>query len=110
MIRVDQPGAGFYRIKFRRHGHPVGIHIWFGAPHDPITGEELDRSPRWQALANDREIDLDRVWPSCASDPITEAEYQRLTALQTWGEENAPTGPQANPNRQVDLMTAPMPF
>lgn len=109
-VRVDQPVAGFYRTRLRSGAHPVGIRIWFGPPHDPDTGEEMDRSHRWQAHANGHYIEFDRVWPGCAGDPIDQAEYDYLSSLQAWGEQHAPSGPQANPHKPIDLLTAPLPF
>jgi hypothetical protein len=106
----DVPEAGFYRMRMRSGSVFVGIRIWFGPPHDPIDGTELDRSHRWQALANEREIDLTRVWPKCAADPIDAAEYAHLTRLQAWGEAHAPDSPQADPNKRIDFLTAPLPF
>lgn len=106
----DEPVAGFYRFRFRRGAHPVGIRIWFGPPHDPETGEEMDRSHRWQAEANGEYVELDRVWPRCAREPIDQGEHDHLVSLQRWGEENVPEGPQANPHKAVDLLTAPLPF
>lgn len=106
----DAPTAGFYRMRLVTGGVFVGVRIWFGAPHDPVTGEEMDRSHRWQAQANDRPIDLDRVWPKCADMPVTEAEYRYLASLQGWGERNAPDSPYANPKRRIDPLRAPTPF
>lgn len=108
----DTPTAGHYRMALVRGGHPVGICIWHGPPHDPVTGELLDRSHRWQATANGAPIDLERVWPRCAHEPIGQAEHDHLVRLQRWGERHAPDGPQANPTRRIDLLDAatPMPF
>ncbi|HEX7856219.1 MAG TPA: hypothetical protein VF503_21290 [Sphingobium sp.] len=107
---VTTPTAGFYKMKLRSGGHPVGIKVWFGAPLDPVTGEELDRGHRWQALANDRAIDLDRVWPRAGHEPIDAAEYRYLADLQSWAEKNAPDSPQANPHRRIDPLTSLVPF
>lgn len=106
----DLPIAGYYRTQLRSGAVFVGIRIWHGPPLDPVTREELDRSWRWNALANDRDIDLDRVWPKCADSPIDAAEYAYLTSLEAWGREHAPNSPQANPNQPINLMTAPPPF
>lgn len=106
----DVPIAGFFKMRLRSGGVFVGVKIWMGPPLDPFDGTELDRSHRWNALANGRPIDLERAWPKCAGDPIDAAEYAYLTQLQAWGEENAPNSPQANPNKPVDLLTAPLPF
>jgi hypothetical protein len=109
-FRVEEPTTGFYRFRMVRGGHPVGIHIWFGPPHDPDTGEEMDRGHRWQATMNNKLIDLDRVWPNCGREPITQAEHDHLCALQAWAIKNAPDAPQADPRRPIDLLTAPMPL
>jgi hypothetical protein len=101
------PVAGFYRTRLRSGAHPVGIKIWYGPPLDPDTGEEMDRGYRWQAYCNDSYIELDRVWPNCGGDPIDQTEYAYLCDVQRWGEQNASSGPQANPYRPVNLLTAP---
>ena len=102
--------AGYYRTKLVSGGVQVGIHIWHGPPHDPDTGEVMDRSHRWQAHCNGRYIDIDRVWPGCGGDPIDKAEYEYLSKLQDWGEANAPESSFAKPFKPVDLLTAPLPF
>ncbi len=106
----DQPIAGYYRMRLRSGAAFCGIRIWHGAPLDPVTGEELDRSPRWQAQANGVAIDLERVWPKCAADPVDEAEYHYLASVQSWAKQNAPDSPQANPMRRINPLTAPTPF
>lgn len=105
-----EPVEGYYRTKLVSGGLFVGIFIWYGPPFDPVSGEEMDRSHRWQAHCNGQYIDIDRVWPGCGGDPIDRAEYCHLTSLQDWGREHAPKSPQANPFKPVDLLTAPMPF
>ena len=49
---VETPQAGWYAFRLVAGGHKVAVRIWFGAPHDPVTGEEMDRHWRWQATAN----------------------------------------------------------
>lgn len=107
---ADQPIEGYYRMKLRRGAHPVGVRVWYGAPLDPVTREELDRGHRWQATINNRDIDLDRVWPLCAGARIDRAEHDYLAGLQDWAEDNAPESPQANPFKKIDPLTAPLPF
>ncbi len=111
-IDVSTPVAGFYRCKLVSGGVRGGVRIWFGQPLDPVTGEELDRSLRWQALFDGEPVDLDRVWPGCAGDPITEDEYHRYVARARWARENAPDSAYASPRRKVDLLSAktPLPF
>jgi hypothetical protein len=109
---VEAPTAGWYRYRLVAGGHPVAIRIWFGAPLDPVTGEELDRSHRWQATANGEAVDLDRVWPACGREPINATESAYLTGLAAWAQEHAPDSPQANPRKRIDLLNAdtPLPF
>lgn len=106
----DQPVAGFYRMRLVSGGVFVGIRIWHGRPLDPVTGEELDRSLRWQAQANGEMIDLARVWPQCARDPIDAREYAYLIQQQRWGERQAPDSPQADPTRRADPLSSPILF
>lgn len=106
----DTPVEGFYRFRLRSGAVPVAVKIWWGQPLDPIDGSVLDRSLRWNATANGKLIDLSRVWPRCAGDPIDEAEAAYLATLQAWGEANAPNSPQANPDKPVDFLTCPLPF
>lgn len=107
---VDTPVEGYYRMRLRRGAHAVGIRIWNGPPLDPDTGEEMDRSWRWQATCNGRPIELERVWPQCMAEPISKEKHDRLAALQAWGEQRAPDSPQANPRKPIDHLTSPLPF
>lgn len=109
---VSEPVAGFYRHRLRSGGVWGGVRIWFGPPHDPVTGEELDRSPRWQAEFNGEPIDLDLVWPACTGQPILETLYDHLTAQACWARANAPQSAWANPSKRVDLLDPrnPLPF
>jgi hypothetical protein len=111
-VDISQPVEGFYRMRLSRGSVAVGIKLWFGAPHDPITGEELDRSWRWQALADDEPIDLERVWPQCAAEPIAEAEYRRMVARKAWAREHAPDSAYAETGRRLDPLSLnnPLPF
>lgn len=109
---ADTPVAGWYRTKLRSGGVYVGVRVWHGAPLDPVTGEEMDRSHRWQAYVNGSYIDLPRVWPGCADEPISEADYRHYCRLQQWGEQHAPDSALADPTRRIDLLSpqTPLPF
>jgi hypothetical protein len=107
---TDTPVAGFYRGKVRGGGALCGFRIWYGAPLDPLTGEELDRSLRWQAQCNGEYIDIERVWPQCGRMPITEIEYNHHCAKQDWAREHIPQDALANPHRRVDHLATPLLF
>lgn len=111
-VDVTTPVAGFFR--FRLHGGAVrgGVRIWYGPPLDPVTGEELDRSWRWQAEFDGEPIPFDRVWPACAGEPITEQEYQRFVARKRWAEQHAPDSAYADRAKRHDPLSSssPLPF
>lgn len=104
----DTPIAGYYRTRLRSGAIRGGVRIWHGAPLDPVTGEEMDRSHRWQAHVNGAYIDLERVWPKCADEPIDEAEYAHLCKLSEWADTHAPQI--ADPYRRIDPLQSPMLF
>lgn len=106
----DEPVAGFYRGRMVRGGVWVTIRIWYGPPHDPITGEELDRSPRWQAERNGELVAVYAVWPYCAGEPISEAEYRFMLADAKWAREHAPGDPKAKPTERPDFSDLAPPF
>lgn len=109
-VDVTLPVAGHYRGKLRSGGVIVGIRLWYGQPADPVTGELMDRSLRWQAEANGRYVEFDDVWPACADEPISEDEYDFYARKQTWAEENAPKSAHANPRRKLDPLSDLLPF
>lgn len=109
---VSKPVAGFFRHKLRSRGIVGGVRIWFGAPLDPVTGEELDRSHRWQAEFDGEYVEFDDVWPGCTGEPISEADYRALVNRRTWARKNAPNSAFANPKRKYDPLSSqePLPF
>ncbi len=87
----NEPVAGYYEerhveiengIKVRESWLP--IKLWYGPPSDPVTGEELDRTWRWQALMDGQEIEWYEVWPN--GRPISEAQYEMMLASEWAGE------------------------
>lgn len=108
----DTPIEGFYRMRLKMGGAFVGVRIWYGAPLDPETGEEMDRSWRWQALVNDEHVPLERAWPKCAADPITADDYRHYCSVQQWARQHAPDSAFADPRRPIDFLSTstPLPF
>lgn len=106
----DQPIAGTYQMRLVSGGVFVPVKIWFGAPLDPVTGEELDRSHRWNATANGDAVTIERVWPKCADTPIDHHEFEYLAARHAWAAKNEPESVFANPKRRIDPLTSPTPF
>lgn len=110
-VPVSFPVAGWYRFRLRADGVRCAVKIFFGPPADPVTGELLDRSPRWQCLVNGEYFDdFNRIWPACARDPLTEEEYNFLIAKHQWALKHAPDSGLANPRRRNDLLQSPLEF
>jgi hypothetical protein len=117
------PVPGFYATALVKGGPRVAIRIWYGLPI--IGDEEQDRGPRWNVSVDGRTdrwerdegniyrcrvaFDVDRFWPYCAREPITEAEYRFLVADAEWTREHAPNHPKARPHKPVDFNTL-LPF
>jgi hypothetical protein len=72
------PVAGMYEIYRSDDERWHGVKIWFGAPIDPETGEELDRSPRWQATVDEEDTDIHNVWPTVWGRPLNEEQYYSM--------------------------------
>lgn len=111
-LDISQPVAGFYR--FRLHAGAVRgvVKVWHGPPNDPVTGEVLDRSWRWQARLNGEPIDFDQVWPVCAKEPVSEDDYRRACVRQEWARQHAPDSAFADPRVRHDPLSTstPLPF
>ncbi|MEW4469045.1 hypothetical protein AB1K62_14555 [Parasphingorhabdus sp. JC815] len=105
-VNPDIPVAGLYITRMRSGGALCALRIWYGAPLDPVTGEELDRSHGWNALLNEHEsVDIERIWPSCAADLTTRAKYEAVVRRSKWARENASGTALANPYRKADPLT-----
>lgn len=106
-VQPDVPEEGYYKGRLVKGGVFVAIRIWFGPPLDPLTGEELDRSHRWQAERNGAQVEVEAVWPYCAAHRIDKAEHDYLLATSKWAVENDPSAPEAAPRQAIDLNAIP---
>ena len=111
-IDVTTPREGYFRFRLVSGGVRGGVRIWYGPPHDPLTGEVMDRSWRWQAEFDGEYVEFDRVWPTCTGDPITEREYLQYVQRAAWARQNAPRSAYANRTRRIDPLSpdTPLPF
>lgn len=75
-VSIWPPIAGHYQWMNADETRSA-IVIWFGPPLDD-DGEELDRSPRWQALKDGAEVPIDDVWPMVRGREISPEEYSEL--------------------------------
>lgn len=109
-LQPDKPVAGHYQTKLVKGGPWVAVLIWHGPPLDPETGEELDRSHRFQALRDGKPVDIWTVWPFVASHPIDEPRYRFLLKKADWAVEHDPRQPEANPTKRIDFNKVPPVF
>lgn len=102
----------FYRVRYTRGGAWCGLKVWFGPPVDPDTGDELDRSWRWQVEFNGRLSDEPERWllhfnhdgtPVIAGNETTAADYRYLAELHSWATKYAPSDPYADPRKKIDM-------
>lgn len=123
----DQGGAdalveGYYLLQRRRARRvEIPFRIWFGAPRDPETGEELDRSHRWQVEIAGELFDepltfgpikfseLGDFWPAIAVEPITADEYRFRIERAAWSRVHDPDDALATPGGRINAMTATLP-
>lgn len=113
---------GYYLLQFRRSRRvDIPFKIWFGAPIDPETREELDRSHRWQieiaGVAFDQPLTLggiqfsevDDFWPMIARDRVDALEYNVRVKRAAWSQAHDPDDAMATPGGRINAMTATLP-
>lgn len=111
----------YYAIQIVKGGPRCAVSVWYGQPDDPVTGEALDRSPRWQATIHGQPCDMKRValnWDDyrpdrgCAivGDLIDKAEHDYIVSLREWAIEHDPDAPEAAPRSKIDLNAIPSLF
>lgn len=109
---TDRPR--YWKCRLAKHGPFVGVKTFFGPPF--VDDEELDRSPRLQALVHTdrtaRAVTMTGVDDVPVEvhgvtlrniEPIKEHEYRYLVAHSAWAEEYKPDRPEANATEPVDF-------
>lgn len=107
-ISGDEPQCGWYKTRLAKGGPWVPARIWMYQPTDAETGE-LDGDETLQCEIDGRWADAGDKWIWLCQHPITEAEFNYLTAARQWAQENAPDEPLANPRQRVDWLKVPTP-
>ena len=105
MIVVDHPVAGLYKFRARRRAPWSVVEI---APYG--SGERAVDFPVLCCFVNGAEADVVETWHRCAGNPITKAEYQFRLDDHEWTKKYAPSAPEADPRRPVDLDKIPPAF
>lgn len=106
----------FYAVKLVSGGLRCAAKVWHGAPADPVTGELLDRSHRWQALLHGEEVapfsvilEIDAISGQAVvkGEEIDEAEYQHILDVRAWALAHNTDAPEASPRQKIDLNRLP---
>lgn len=105
--------ARFFHARMRKNGPFVGVAVWEGAPW--VDGEELDRSPRLQALVRtettsravitmgvDTPVEIDGIWLQNVTH-TTKSNYLYLVEHAAWSTAHAPHNPAASPSEAIDF-------
>lgn len=113
----------FLITRWRSSRVSIPVRIWFGGPPDPETGEELDRTPRWNVTVGGVPVDdqpievggliigsLSDVWPACRSEPVSRAEHDYQVERAAWAAAWDPNDPFGSASGRIDPMTATLPF
>ncbi len=103
----------YWRAKLIKDGPWIGVKTFFGPPL--VDGEELDRSPRWQAKVRNETsgrailfgdncpIEVDGKNMTLRNiERIEEPEYRYLVAHSDWATKHAPDQPDAAPRTKID--------
>lgn len=104
----------YFRARLVGKGPFIGVATWFGPPW--VDGEEVDRSPRWQALVHIETtarailmgdfipIEVDGIGLRNL-ERIDDREYRFLVAHRAHAAEFRPESPEAQPRKPVDFHT-----
>ena len=103
---TDEVHCGWFKMRMVKGGPFVPTRIWM---YQPVEDGELVGDEVLQCEINGKYADPIDKWSWICSHPITEAEFNYLTATLAWTAENAPNEPMANPRDKVDWLKAPVP-
>lgn len=100
---LSEPQPGFYKTKMNGKGPdvPVGLFWIEGEIED---GEKVSDDYMECNINGDRHRDWLKILDlSTRLVPISRADYDFLVDLNSWARDHAPSTPEANPRRPVDL-------
>lgn len=98
----DDPRPGWFKRRLVKNGVFVPARIWMFQWVDDagdLVGDEV-----LQCEVDGEYADPAEAWSWLCSNPITEAEFNHLTALRQWAAKHAPGEPYADPRKPVDWL------
>jgi hypothetical protein len=103
----DQPECGWFKRRLVKGGPFVPAKIWLVQFVD--DDGELLQDEFLQCEVNGQYAEPDDAWPWLCGNPISEAEFDYLTAATAYAADYAPDEPMANPYQAVDWLNVPTP-
>lgn len=108
---MERPSCGWFLMRLAKGAVEVAASIQYErTEHEPDCVENrMERSSVLTGRINGEVCDWREIWHS-RTKGITKAEHDWRIADSTWAKRYAPTLPEADPRKKVDLRTVPMPF
>lgn len=107
-MHPDDPQCGYFKRKMVGGGVFVPARIWLVAETDIGTGELLD-DEIFQCEVDGQRADPVEQWSYLAANPISEQEFQYMTALRNHAVRHEPDHPMADPRKAVNWLRVPLP-
>ena len=107
-VTTDEAQCGWFKRRLVKHGPFVPARIWLDQPVDLGTDELID-DERLLCELNGQRVDAEDQWPWLCANPISESEFNYLTASLMWSATYAPDEPRANPRQPIDWLKVPVP-
>ena len=105
----DRPQCGWFKRKLVKGGVFVPARIWMFQEIDAETGELLS-DELLQCEVNGAFADPHDAWSWICANPITEAEFNYLTARISYAERNEPEDPFAQAKAPINMNKTPLHF
>jgi hypothetical protein len=104
----EEPECGWFKRRLVKGGVFVPARIWLVSITDCETGE-LTQDEFLQCEVNGNYADVDQQWPWLCGNPISESEFNYMTALRQHCAWHAPDEPAANPRQPINWNTVKPP-
>lgn len=104
----DDPQPGWYKRRLVKDGPFVPARIWLDQCIDPATGE-LVADEALLCEIDGQWADAEAQWQWLCANPISEAEYNYMTARRAYAAVWSPDDPAVNPHKAVDWLRVPVP-
>jgi hypothetical protein len=105
---TEEAQCGWYKTRLVKGGPFVPARIYLEQHVDATTGELLQDEVMHCEIGG-RAADVEEKWLHLAHEPITEDEFEYLTAVAMHAAWHDPSQPQAKPRKPVDFSTARAP-